>query len=184
MKNTTLTKSGKIILQVTNVLIILFLPGIKIVAGEAQNALKVIEAEDLKLASAKIVEDKNASSGKAIKLLAENSTASVELKLPKGQYAANVIINADDFERDGFYLIADKKVKRTASGHHHNMWVYGTKFIIFESDGKTPVNFQIAAACKCQPNAEFGMLVDRIEIIKYEKSAEVMDKWTGLNFSI
>ena len=39
---------------------------------------------------------------------------------------------------DGFYLVVNDKVKRT-NNYHFNEWVFGMKFIVFNSDGINPL---------------------------------------------
>jgi len=157
-------------------------------AGAAQPVqnfadLMVIEAEEMVLASSEIMEVDGASGGKAIKFLSRNSTATIELALAKGQYVANINLKADNYDGDGVYLAVGKKVKRTATAHHHNVWVYGTKFLTFQTDGGEPVKLEIAAACECHDMAEFGMLIDRLEVAPLVKSADILDYWTGLNYT-
>lgn len=144
-------------------------------------SVTIVEAEDMTLSSAKIMQEKDASGGKAIKMLDAKASASKELKLPKGQYVVNVVLKAQDFEHDGFYLSADDKVKRTASGHFHKAWVYGQKFLIFKSDGKTPVTLRATSTWKDRELKEADMLIDRLELAPFESSADVLDHWTGSN---
>lgn len=151
----------------------------KLVKEQKDNSSKVIvfEAENLELKSAKIINEKGARGKKAIKMLSEEAMASKKIKLPRGKYIMNVILKSTNEMSDGFYLIADNKVKRT-SNFHFNKWVYGLKFLIFESDGKKPIDIIIASSYEAYENKEFGMLIDAIEISEFCNSADVLERWT------
>lgn len=144
---------------------------------DIKSEIVVIEAENMDLTSAEIITEKGASGGKAIKMLSEEAMAGMELTLPEGQYAMNASIKTSDEMSDGFYLVVDDKVRRT-NNYHFNQWVYGFKFIIFDSDGKNPVTIQIASTWEGQKGKEFGMLIDYLEIVELCNSASVLERWT------
>jgi len=50
--------------------------------------------------------------------------------------------------------------------------------ITFKSDGINPVALSIASAWEGKETIEWGMLIDRIEIVEYCGSAEVLERWT------
>jgi hypothetical protein len=151
-------------------------------AKEALPGVKVIEAEDMTLSSAAVEDSADASNGKAVKMLSEDAVASISVNLPKGRYVMNMILQAHSFETDGVYMSADQKVKRTSTVHFHNEWVYGNKFLIFVSDGENPVELKVISKTPKGELAEFGMLIDRLEIAEFGASADVLDHWTGYNF--
>lgn len=137
----------------------------------------VIELEDMKLTSAEIVPIDSISGGKAVKLIAKDALATTKLSLPEGEYAAAVVFMGIDIDSDGFYLIANNKARRTFT-HRHNQWGYGNRFITFKSDGINPVVLSIASAFDDEETPEWGMLIDKIEIVEYCSSAEVLERWT------
>lgn len=135
----------------------------------------MIEAESMILTSAEIINDEGVSGGKAINMLSADAIATKELTLPEGQYVMNVMLMAKDELSDGFYLVVGDKVRRT-SNYNFNKWVYGFKFIVFESDGKNPVTIHVASAWEGKGN-EFGMLIDHLEIVELCNSANVLENW-------
>lgn len=137
----------------------------------------VIELEDMELTSAEIVSIDSISGGKAVKLLAKDALATTKLLLPMGEYAASVVFIGFDLDSDGFYLIANNKARRTFT-HRHNQWGYGNRFITFKSDGINPVVLSIASAFEGDETPEWGMMIDKIEIVEYCSSAEVLEYWT------
>lgn len=136
----------------------------------------VIEAESMALTAAEIVPASGASGERAVKLLPD-AVATVEIPLPGGQYVLNAFFLADDHDHDGFFLVADDQVKRT-NAHRHKQWVYGAKFLIFETDGSKPVVARFASRREGLPAAESGMLVDRLEIAEFGRSAALLQRWT------
>jgi hypothetical protein len=137
----------------------------------------VVELEDMELTSAEIVLIDSISGGKAVKLLAKDAIATIELTLPGGEYAAGVVFIGFDLDSDGFYLIANNKARRTFT-HRHNQWGYGNRFITFKSDGISPVVLSVASGSEGEEAPEWGMLIDKIEIVDYCSSAEVLERWT------
>lgn len=137
----------------------------------------VIEAEDMTLTSGEIVRAEGASGGKAVKVLTNDAVAETELELPAGQYVVNAYFLASHFDHDGFFIAADSKVNRTNAAHHER-WVYGAKFLVFETDGTKPVTLRIAASWEGYDIAESGMLVDRLELAELCRSADFLERWT------
>lgn len=138
----------------------------------------VIEAENMTLSSAKVVELEDASGGKGILMLNENAAASIELSLPRGTYVMDAYFSAPDPEHDGIFLVADGKIKRTPTPHHGGVLVYGAKFIVFDSDGSKPVTLELRSSWEGQPGKESGMSIDRIEILEFSRSAKRLELWT------
>lgn len=137
----------------------------------------VIEAESMTLTAAEVVDAEGASGGKAVKLLSHDAVATIEVPLPRGQYLVNAYFDAADHDHDGFFLLADGKVKRT-NAHHHKKWVYGAKFLIFTTDGSQPVTLKFVSKVDGEPMAESGMVVDRLELIELTRSAALLEHWT------
>jgi hypothetical protein len=137
----------------------------------------VIEAEDMTLTSGEIVQAEDASGGKAVKVLSDDAVAEIELELPAGHYVVNAYFYASHFDHDGFFIAADSKVNRTNAAHHER-WVYGAKFLVFETDGTKPVTLRFAASWEGHDIAESGMLVDRLELAELCSSADVLERWT------
>lgn len=137
----------------------------------------VIEAEEMTLTSGEIVQAEGASGSKAVKVLADDSVAEIELDLPAGNYVVNAYLLASHFDHDGFFIAVDSKVNRTNAAHHER-WVYGAKFLVFETDGTKPVTLQFAASWDGYDIAESGMLVDRLELAELCRSSETLERWT------
>lgn len=137
----------------------------------------VIELEEMELTSSVIIPIDSVSGGKAVKFMAEDALATTKLSLPAGEYAAGVVFIGFDLDSDGFYLIANNKARRTFT-HRHNQWGYGNRFITFKSDGINPVVLSIASTFEGEETPEWGMIIDKIEIVEYCSSAEVLEHWT------
>ncbi|MFY0688576.1 MAG: hypothetical protein JXQ90_15480 [Cyclobacteriaceae bacterium] len=135
-----------------------------------------IELEEMSLTSAEIVKAMDASKGEAIKMLSANASATTQLTLPAGQYVLNAVFSTEDEFSDGFYLVANDKVQRT-NNYHFNKWVYGFKFLVFDSDGETPITLTIASSWKNEKGKEFGMVIDYLEIAELCNSAEILERW-------
>jgi hypothetical protein len=136
----------------------------------------VIEAESMRLSSAEALVAEGASGGKVVRLLDSTSVGVIELALKPGLYVLNAYFNGPDEGHDGFFLIADDKVRRTSS-HLHNRYAYGAKFLIFSSDGKKPVSLRVASLWKDQPPAESGMLIDRLELSPFNGPMKLLERW-------
>lgn len=137
-----------------------------------------IELEDMELTSAEITPIDSVSGGKAVKFMAEDALATAKLSLPAGEYAAGVVFIGFDLDSDGFYLIANDKARRTFT-HRHNQWGYGNRFITFKSDGINPVVLSVASDSEGEEAPEWGMIIDKIEIVEFCSSAEVLEYWTN-----
>ncbi|MFI1772280.1 hypothetical protein [Thalassobellus citreus] len=137
----------------------------------------LIEAEDMMLSDAKIYSEEGKSGDKVIKLLSEEAMATTEITLPKGKYVMNAFMKTQDEMSDGFFLIANGKVKRI-NNYRFNQWLHGMKFIIFDSDGVNPIKIEIASSYEGQISKEFGMFIDYLEIVDFYNSAEALELWT------
>lgn len=134
-----------------------------------------IEAEDMKLTSAEILVADSTSGGKVIKLLSEDAVAETTLNLPSGSYVMNArLLSSDEFS-DGFYLLVNDKVQRI-SNYHFDRWVYGMKFIVFDSDGENPINIQIRSTWDGM-GKEYSMLIDDLQIAETCNSASLLERW-------
>jgi hypothetical protein len=145
-------------------------------AVETTPAVRLLEAEDLRLTSAEVVMAEGASNGKAIRLIAQDARATTDVTLPAGQYLVNVAMKSVNEASDGLYLFVANKVKRT-SNQNFNRWAFGLKFLIFESDGLRPLTIGLASTWD-DKGKEFGMLVDYFEIVELTRSVQVLERWT------
>ena len=135
-----------------------------------------IEAEEMILTDAEIIIEDGTRGNKVIKLLSEKAVATTEITIPKGKYVMNAFMKTKDEMTDGFFLIVDDKVKRT-NNYRFNQWLYGMKFIIFDSDGINPIKIQVTSSCEGQLPKEFGMYIDYLEIIEFCNSAKDLELW-------
>lgn len=71
-----------------------------------------IELEDMSLTNIEVYDDAKASGGKAVKLIADDSTAIINVTLPKGEYTGLVNENSPGGWADAFYVFLNETAFR------------------------------------------------------------------------
>lgn len=125
----------------------------------------VLEAETCTLEKAEIVEAKEASGGKGVKVLAAETKGSLEITLDPGKYVVNTYLNAPAGDQDAFYIAINDVVQRVYPSVW-GQWAYCTKFLEVTIDNAGKQMFKFASNWVGQKPGEINMIIDRFEIVK------------------
>lgn len=124
----------------------------------------VLEIEAFMLENeATVVSHGGASGGKAVLLNNTSSKATLDVKMPAGEFTMTAYINAPGEYEDAIYIGTDGKgTVRTYFNENYGHFGPGSTVYTFSYEEAGVAKITIEAA-------EFGMMVDRVEITKVEK---------------
>ncbi|MCM1321417.1 MAG: hypothetical protein NC041_05750 [Bacteroides sp.] len=126
-----------------------------------------ISIADMSLTNCEIVPDPKAMNGKAVRLLGDDSTAKINITIPKGEYTGLVNENAPDGAHDAFYVQLGETYFRC--------YPSDPPIGDYELTERNPMAIDIAEDATLemivQPHSpsrkgEFGMLLDYVIITK------------------
>ena len=134
----------------------------------SEQGIMIIEAESFELVNASIIEDVNASAGKSVEILAEDSAGSLMLNLPPGNYIVNTIMLTPDVDHNAIYIQFNEEEELRVYSMVYNRYTYCKKYLQFSVDieGMQKISFK---------GDETGMKIDRFEIVQAEYWQEPME---------
>jgi hypothetical protein len=124
----------------------------------------LIEAETFRLVGSKIIDDPEASGGKAVTMYTARAFCSYELDLDPGTYVAVARVKAPDDEHDELYLSALNSLAGLDTDGVYNRYRYGNKILEFTIVENTMDYIQFAAFSTLNPKGKEGVTVDYIII--------------------
>ena len=123
--------------------------------------IMIIEAESFELVNASVIGDANASAGKSVEILAEDSAGSLILNLPPGNYIVNTIMLSPEVDHTAIYIQFNEDEELRIYSMVYNRYAYCKKYLQFsvEMEGMQKISFK---------GDETGMKIDRFEIVQSE----------------
>jgi hypothetical protein len=130
----------------------------------APEGMLLVEAEAFRLVDAKIIDDPDASDGRAVVLRTPRAYCSFELDLAPGAYVAAACVRAADDQHDEFFLSTLDSLAGLNPGGRFGRYVLCSKIIEFTITKSVKDYIQFASFSSLQPKGESGVIVDYIVI--------------------
>ncbi len=130
----------------------------------APDGMILIEAETFRLVDSRIIDDPQASDGKAVTMLTARSFNSFEINLTPGTYVAVARVRAADEEHNELFLSTLKSLAGLDTGVVFNRYTYCTQVLEFTLGQSVKDFIQFAAFSRLMPKGEAGVIVDYIII--------------------
>jgi hypothetical protein len=124
----------------------------------------LIEAEAFRLVDSRIVDDPQASDGKAVTMLTARAFCSFELNLAPGSYVAVARVRAPDEEHNELFLSSLTATVGLDAGDVFNRYTYCTQVLEFDLTSTVKDYIQFAAFSRLKPKGESGVTVDYVII--------------------
>jgi hypothetical protein len=149
--------------------------------AQAPVGVYLFEAETFRLVDSEIVDDPEASDGKAVRIMSTRAFCSIDIQLPPGAYVARARARAEDEDHDEFYLSVGRAVARVAPAIF-GRYDFCPQVLEFTVTAPGKSFLQFAAFSALVPKGETGAVIDLLEVwekAKWEEEKGTTDDTDG-----